>query len=228
MHVPHPFARIRLEHRISAAAFVGFALLALLVATGATYSLDVDVRDALRPRDVWGTAQVRADTVVEGLEPGRALPFFGALVTLVSWRRRSWRPAAYSVALLAVAGLPTLVVKRAMARTDPHHDLSSLGSFPSGHVVVLLVCVGGGLLMVVGSLRWWQWFLAALVPLSMCIALLLQAAHWFTDVLAGTLLGVASVLATAPLARGTERRSPRDRSARTARPEHPRTGQRAR
>jgi membrane-associated phospholipid phosphatase len=227
MHVPQPFARIRPEHGISAVAFVGFALMTLLVATGATYTVDVEVRDALRPGDVWGPAQVRADTVVEGLEPRRTLPLFGAFVALFSWRRRSWRPAAYSLALLAAAGVPALVVKRAMARTDPHHDLSSIGSFPSGHVVVLLVCVGGAVLLVLGSPRWWQWSLAAVVPLSMCVALLLQAAHWFTDVLAGALLGVAAVLATAPLARDAARRPPRGRSARTPRPDRPRTGRQA-
>ena len=34
-----------------------------------------------------------------------------------------------------------------LRRTDPHHELSSSGSFPSGHTLVLLVCLGVALLL---------------------------------------------------------------------------------
>jgi membrane-associated phospholipid phosphatase len=104
--------------------------------------------------------------------------------------------------LLATAGIPALLVKRAVARTDPHHVLSSMGSFPSGHVLVLLVCLGGLLLLVRRSPRWWQWTLVLLVDLAMATSLLLQAAHWLTDVVAGFVLGIAALAATAHLARG--------------------------
>jgi membrane-associated phospholipid phosphatase len=214
-----------LRHRraVVASAIVAFAVLALLVTTGASDGVDVAVRDALRPDDVWGRAQVRVDTIVEGLEPVRVLPVFVVAVLLLSWSRHSWRPVVHALALLAAAGLPAVVVKRTMARTDPHHDMSSLGSFPSGHVLVLLVCLGGLLLLVRPRPTWWQWALVALVDLVMGVALLVQAAHWLTDVVAGALLGVAALAATAALARGPSDPAPARTAGRAARPAPPRS-----
>ena len=56
------------------------------------------------------------------------------------------------------------------------------GSFPSGHMVSVLVCLGGALLVVQQRPRWWEWVLVGLVDLAMGLSLLLQAAHWLTDV----------------------------------------------
>lgn len=197
-----------------------FAVLTLLVEIGATRLVDVAARDFFRPDDVWGPVQIRVDTVVEGLEPARVLPVYAALVTLLAWSRRSWRPMVHALALLAAAGLPALLVKRTMARTDPHGDLSSIGSFPSGHVLVLLVCLAGAVLLVRQEPRWWQWALVAMVDLAMAGSLLLQAAHWLTDVVGGALLGVAALASTAHLlARapdGTGRRAGRPPRARGA------------
>lgn len=195
---------------------VAFVLLTLLVATGATDRVDVAVRDTLRPDDVWGTVQVRADTVVEGLKPARTLLVFAVCVSLVAGLRRSWRPVVHALALLAIAGLPALAVKAAMARTDPHRELSSLGSYPSGHVLVLLVCLGGLVLLGRQGHRWWRWVLVALVDLVMAVALLVQATHWLTDVVAGVLLGVVALLATARLAHDGTLRPPRHTGRRGA------------
>jgi membrane-associated phospholipid phosphatase len=201
---------------VAGVTLVTFVLLTLLVATGATDPADVAVRDSLRPDDVWGTVQVRADAIVEGLEPVRTLPVFAVCVSLVAWLRRSWQPVAYALALLAAAGLPALAVKATMGRTDPHRELSSLGSYPSGHVLVLLVCLGGLLLLARRSPRWWEWALVALVDLSMVLALLVQATHWFTDVVAGVLLGVVALVVTARLSHQVALRAPRRTAGRGA------------
>jgi membrane-associated phospholipid phosphatase len=199
---------VRPSWLLATGAAAAFLVVTVLMATGTTDPLDVAVRDALRPDDVWGTAQVRVDTVVEGLEPARTLTAYGAFVGVLAWWRQSWLVVVHALALLAVAGVPALLVKRAMERTDPHHVLSSMGSFPSGHVLVLLVCVGGAVLALRGTAAPLAWTVVALTDLAMALSLLVQAAHWFTDVVAGALLGVAALAATAPLAPGPGRRSP--------------------
>jgi membrane-associated phospholipid phosphatase len=208
----------RRELLLASLAGTAFVVLSWLVASanGTLHRLDVAARNAFRPDDVWGTVQVRADMVVEGLEPSRVLPVYVVLVALLAWRRRSWRAVLHALVLLAVAGVPALLVKRAVARTDPHHVMSSAGSFPSGHVLVLLVCVGGLLLLVRGAPRWWEWALVLLVDLAMAVSLLLQATHWLTDVVAGILLGAAALAATAHLAPGRAGAAPPPRAAAAA------------
>jgi membrane-associated phospholipid phosphatase len=181
-----------------AVMLAGFVVVAVAVALGLSQPLDVRLREAFRPDDVWGTLQVRVDVVVEGLKPTRVLPAFAVLVVMVAAWRRSWAPVSYAVLVLAVAGVPAAVVKVAMGRTDPHHELSSIGSFPSGHVLVLLVCLGGALLILQSSVAWWQWLLVAAVDAVMAWSLLVQAAHWFTDVLGGVLLGAATLALARP------------------------------
>lgn len=184
---------------VAAATAAAFVLLSALVALGLTQALDTRLRDAFRPGDGWGPMQVRVDLVVEGLRPAWALAGFGALVLVLALKRRSSGPLRYGALLLAVSGLPALAVKVGMARTDPHYELSSAGSFPSGHTLVLLVCLGGALTLLRHRPAWWEWLPVAAVDAAMALSLLNQAAHWFTDVLAGVLLGVAA-LALVPFA----------------------------
>jgi membrane-associated phospholipid phosphatase len=181
-----------------AAAFVAFALLAVAVALGLTQPLDTRLREVFRPEDVWGPLQLRVDVVVEGLKPIRTLTGFAVLVLALAAVRRSWSPLRYALVLLAAAGLPAAVVKVALGRTDPHHELSSVGSFPSGHTLVLLVCLGGALLLLRRAPSWWEWLGVAVLDAVMAFALLVQVAHWFTDVLGGALLGVAVLLVVRP------------------------------
>lgn len=183
---------------VSATAFV---VLTLLVATHATERLDLAARDLFRPGDVWGPVQRRVDVVVEGLKPRNVAPLLVLVGVWASYRQSSWRPVV-SVALIgcATAGL-TLATKLLLERSDPHYEMSSAtGSFPSGHVAVLLVCLGAAVLVLQARSRWWQWVVVALAAVGMGLSLLVQAAHWFTDVVGGTLLAV-TVLAAASLPR---------------------------
>ena len=59
------------------------------------------------------------------------------------------------------------------------------------YLLAAVVCLGGCLLLLTPRTRWWQWVLVALVGGSMGTALVFTAAHWFTDVLAGFILGLA-------------------------------------
>ena len=199
--------RSRVLFVLAAVAAAAFIVLTVLVAAGATRDLDVAARDHFRPHDVWGTTQMRVDVLVEGLKPSKVVPLL-ALVTVVACvRNRSWRPAVYAVLLAGVAGTLTMITKVVVERPDPHQDMTAVGgSFPSGHTVAVLVCLGTALLLLQERPRWWEWVAVGLVGLAMGLSLLLQAAHWFTDVLGGLLLGLV-VLATAVglRVRGTDR-----------------------
>ena len=79
-------------------------------------------------------------------------------------------------------------------RVDPHGDVASTGgSFPSGHMVALIACLGCCVLLCFRRSRWWHWILVAIPPAVMAAALLYTAAHWASDVLAGALLAVAAI-----------------------------------
>ena len=200
---------------------VAYVLLTVLVAVGATERLDVAAREYFRPDDVWGDLQIRVDVIVEGLKPVRAVPLLALFVLVLSAYRRSWRPAAYAALVLVAAGIPALVTKVLLRRTDPHHDLSSSGSFPSGHTLVLLVCLGAALLLVRRSPSVWEWLLVLAADAVMAWSLLVQGAHWLTDVIGGALLGVAVLAATS--GSSLRARAPGPTGDGTGRPGRPRS-----
>jgi membrane-associated phospholipid phosphatase len=181
---------------LAATGAVAYLLITVLVAGGATERVDVAAREYFRPDDVWGDLQIRFDVIVESLKPVRLTPLFVLFALAVSAHRRSWRPAAYAALVLVAAGVPALVTKVLPRRTDPHDDLSSIGSFPSGHTLVLLICLGAALLLVHRRPPPWEWLLVRAADAVMALALLVQGTHWLTDVIGGALLGVAVLAAT--------------------------------
>jgi membrane-associated phospholipid phosphatase len=203
-----PSARARGLFVLAGVAAVTFVVLTVLVAAHATRDLDVAARDYFRPDDVWGTTQIRVDVVVEGLKPRNMVPLLGLAALLACLRRRSWRPAAYAVLLAGVAGAVTMLTKVLLERPDPHQDMTAVGgSYPSGHTVTVLICLGGAILVLQQRPRWWEWAVVWVAGVGMGLALLLQAAHWLTDVLGGLLLALAVLAAATGLrVRGTDRR----------------------
>jgi membrane-associated phospholipid phosphatase len=171
-----------------------FMVLAVLVETGATASLDAEIRDALRPDNVWGPSQARLNPIIDGIDPPRALGLLAAVGLVLALRRRSWWPGLYA-ALVAVAAVgPLMVTKFLVARPDPRHEMTAVGgSFPSGHLLAVVVCLGGCLMLLVPRTRWWQWLPIAVIGSLMGAALVVCAAHWFTDVVGGALLAIAMV-----------------------------------
>lgn len=189
-----PDARRRLA--LQTAALVGLCYLALtiLVATGATQHLDDVVRQWFRPDDTWGEAQVRTGPIIDALEPRRVFAVLAVVGIATSVRRRTWRPLAFTGGVALAASLLTLVSKYATDRPDPSSDKFTGGSYPSGHMVADLVCMGCVAMVLCSRTRWWMWAIAGLVASAMTLALLFAAAHWFTDVLGGALLAVAVLL----------------------------------
>jgi membrane-associated phospholipid phosphatase len=171
-----------------------YALLGLLVVTHLTDPFDAAVRQWFRPDDVWGVVQLRADRVVETLSPPHVAPVLVLGGLLASAKRRSWVPLLRT--LQVGAGVLVLVCgsQLVLARPDTHGEVATLsGSYPSGHTAAVLAAFGGCVLAWSRAPRWWVWVPIVLVDLVMGACLLLEAAHWATDVLGG-LLASALVL----------------------------------
>jgi membrane-associated phospholipid phosphatase len=191
-----------------------FAILSLAVRLGVLQGVDVGVRDTLRPDREWGPGQVLVAPLVDGLEPARALAACLVVAVFTAAIRRSWRPLVASSGVLGTVLLVTLVTKVLFARPDPSGGETGVGgSYPSGHVLTLLLAAGVGLLLVRPRPPAALWLLVSFPALAMAWALLVGSVHWFTDVLGGLLLGAigVAVASSPPVARALHA-CPPDRS----------------
>jgi membrane-associated phospholipid phosphatase len=177
-----------------AGAFIALAVSAHL---GLLNTFDSVIREWARPNDVWGTLQMRADYVVEGLRPAMIASLLAAFTVALCLIRRSLRPLLF----VGVVGLTTVVLtvtaKMAVGRPDTHGTTADShgGSFPSGHIIAVVVCLGLVLLMTQPRAGRWVWLFPALVGGLMGVCILVQAAHWSTDVVGGGLLAVGVLTA---------------------------------
>jgi membrane-associated phospholipid phosphatase len=180
-------------------------VLAFLVHLGLTRPLDEAVRQWARPDDTWGLLQVRVDVIVEGLRPPLALLLTAGVAAAVSLARRSARPLLVTAATTILLVAVTVGIKLLLHRPDPHGALSDHGgSFPSGHTATVVTCTGVlTLLLASGGRRWLRWSAPLLLGTLMAAALLVQAAHWGTDVVGGGLEAV--MVLTTMLALGADR-----------------------
>ena len=180
-----------------------FTALAISVHLGLLNMFDAIVRQWARPDDVWGAPQLRADIVVEGLRPPIAAVLLMAFTAVCCVKRRSLRPAAFVGVVSVMTMALTVITKIAVGRPDPHGLVGSTGgSYPSGHMITLMVSLGLVVLVAWPRARRWVWLVPALGGGLMGVCLLLQAAHWFTDIVGGILLAVV-VLSVATASRWT-------------------------
>jgi membrane-associated phospholipid phosphatase len=174
---------------------LAFLVLAVVVRLGLLDAWDSSARAWFRPNDEWGPRQLRADRVVEGLRPPVIVPMLGPLVLIMSGLRRSIWPAVLAGGTILLLVGVTLATQIAVARPDPHGVVDSPGgSFPSGHTATIIVVFGLLILLLQPRPRWWLWLVPAGAGAAMGGSLLIQAAHWTTDVVGGALLA-AGVLA---------------------------------
>ncbi|GAB7007659.1 hypothetical protein JCM18899A_51340 [Nocardioides sp. AN3] len=184
----------RRQRRVALAAALAYAALIVAVATGATTELDRTAAEWFRPGDTWGMAQVRLGPFIDRLEPPRAYVFLGLVTVLAGLFRRSWRPVLFCLLVAGTSIGATTVTKVTMHRSDPTGAIASTGgSFPSGHMVALTVCLGCSVLLIFRRTRWWQWGSVAVPATVMAAALLYTGAHWLTDVLGGALLALSII-----------------------------------
>jgi membrane-associated phospholipid phosphatase len=179
-------------------AAVGFAATTALVATDATQGLDERTQHLFRPHDEWGPTQLRFDHIVEGLSPEHLMVLLavGTVVAVVA--RRSWVPVFLVVPPIAVASCVTWLVKVGVDRPDPNGGIADTGgSYPSGHMIFLVVCGGLLAMLLVRRPPWWVWWALGAAAALMALSLLATTAHWLSDVVGGTFLGVAVVATVA-------------------------------
>jgi membrane-associated phospholipid phosphatase len=182
---------------IAAGSAGAFAALAAAVHLGLLNTFDSTVRELARPDDIWGTAQVRADIIVEGLRPAVLAGVLAAFTLAYCIKRRSMRPGAFVGVVYAATVALSVATKWAMGRPDTHGLVANGGgSFPSGHVISVIVCLGLVALVALPKAGWWIWLIPTGGGSVMGFCLMLQAAHWSTDVVGGALLATA-VLAAA-------------------------------
>lgn len=183
--------RSRVALLIAVVAAAAFVALLGLVARHLTDGWDGVIRQLARPADVWGEWQLRADVVVEGLRPGIVGPALALFAAVHSAARRSLRPAVLVTVGGGAATALTLLVKYLVARPDPHHgELSHGGSFPSGHTMSVTVAAGLVVLLLRPAAKW-AWLLPASLGGLMAVSLVVQAAHWASDVVGGALVALA-------------------------------------
>ena len=132
-----------------------------------------------------------------------------AAVVLAIWvyRRRARMLAAWVVTTMAVGGLLGVLLKLLVGRHRP--DLldpvarAAGFSFPSGHALNNALGAGVFVLVLLPFVRHRPvarvalWTGAIVIPLVTALSRVVLGVHWTSDVLAGLLLGVAVVLATA-------------------------------
>ncbi|MEU7907664.1 phosphatase PAP2 family protein [Actinoplanes sp. NPDC049118] len=188
-------------------ALVPFALLAALVAGGWTplHHLDMTVTGALHDWALshpgWTRATVWWTTI---LSPN---PLRLAALILVIWLvRRRARPLAIWVATTMVVGgvlgalLKLLVGRIRPELLDPVASAPGL-AFPSGHALNATLAAAVFVLVLLpvarGGRRWLLWGAAIAVAVLTGLSRIVLGVHWTSDVVAGWLLGVAVVAATA-------------------------------
>jgi membrane-associated phospholipid phosphatase len=172
-----------------------FAATAVIVYLGLLDPFDSIIREWARPDDAWGTAQLRADYVVEGLRPPVLAILLAAFTVATCVVRRTLRPAIFVGGVWLATAALTLAAKMAVGRPDTHGATERFGgSFPSGHSISIMVCLGLAVLVAQPRVRRWVWLIPALGGCLMGVSLVVQAAHWSTDVIGGALLAT-SVLA---------------------------------
>ena len=114
---------------------------------------------------------------------------------------RRWHLLAFVVAMV-LSEVAVTVLKSAYDRSRPDGALveTSGASFPSGHAVaasVTAVALVIALFPPTGLRRWLWGAAAAVFAFAMALSRAYLAAHWLSDAIAGTFLGVSIALITA-------------------------------
>ncbi|MGI8577343.1 MAG: phosphatase PAP2 family protein [Nocardioidaceae bacterium] len=134
------------------------------------------------------------------------LPLLGLVVAVISWRHRTFRPVLLAAVSVFGINLIVLICKLWLARGaplegDPNFFVGN-GMYPSGHTANIIVVYGLCAYLIThygrANMRWRRLLRVAVGVLSvvMFITSLVLRWHWFTDLVAGYLIGGAVFVAT--------------------------------
>lgn len=133
------------------------------------------------------------------------LPILAVVVAVTAWRHRSWRPALLAAIGVFAVNLLVLIAKLAMSRGRPLSGRSFFSDgdmFPSGHTANIVVVYGLCYHLVTHygriSARTKRLLLGVvcLLPVVMLGTSLLLRWHWFSDLVAGFMVGGAVLALT--------------------------------
>ncbi|WP_288780448.1 phosphatase PAP2 family protein [uncultured Kocuria sp.] len=121
------------------------------------------------------------------------------------WRTGMWKSAAYIFCSVAASALVTYVLKLLFQRSRPpliDHLVNEVDfSFPSGHATGTAALAFAAAWVITHELQQrarsksLTWGIAACVVAVVCGSRLYLGVHWFTDTLAGTMIGIGMALA---------------------------------
>lgn len=180
---------------------VAFGMVSLLVAIGATRTIDIRVLEAV------GTIRNPPLTaVMQQLSAfGRAVwevPFVVAVALLLWWRKHrqsAWRYLAICVSGEAVYALLKWIFHRPRPTIIPHLSGAGWYSYPSGHAMLAPITWGLGLALLAELLdahvtNLVLWSLALVAAAAIAASRVYLGVHYPSDVLGGLSAGIAWVL----------------------------------
>ena len=186
---------------VALACLAGFTALTLAIyGHGPLLSVDVAVEHTFAShRQHWLVQVFSVETQTASFYV--AGPLLLATSAVLAWAQRSWRALLLGTAAVVVLGVCVGTGKEVIGRSRIPFAANAFGdggtSYPSGHTTTAVVAAGCLVLLLE---RWLsraarRWCLAGVVVYSVVtgISRVYLRAHWFTDVLAGWLLGTAIV-----------------------------------
>lgn len=216
-----------------AVTVIGFVLLAALaVAAGwllKTYLLpDHGIGKADEHVNVWLShhrTPTRNDVSfwLSGMGDVYALPAIVAATALIAAVRRKWRVAAFVIAAITVEAatyrVTTLLIHRERPSVPRLDHLPVDASYYSGHTAASVAVYCGVALLITSRIRNTTvtslcWLVAIAIPLLVALSRMYRGMHHPTDVAAGTLVGIGSLVVAIAAARAATAAESREGSGR--------------
>jgi membrane-associated phospholipid phosphatase len=213
------------------ATLIAFVLLAALaVAAGwllKTYVLpDHGIGRADEHVNVWlahhrTTTRNNISFWLSGIGDVYAIPAIVALTALIAALRRRWRIAAFLVAAIAVEAatyrVTTLLIHRRRPAVHRLDHLPVNASYYSGHTAASVAVYCGVALLITSrirspSARALCWLVAIAIPMLVALSRMYRGMHHPTDVAAGMLIGIGSLVVAISAARAAKAAEPQQRS----------------
>lgn len=169
------------------------------VTAGDTKILDEFIENRTPAFTAWMTM------VTNAFSPVGTIAISVVVALVLWWRTGMWKSAAYVFCSVAASALVTYLLKLLFQRARPpvmDHLVNEVDfSFPSGHATGTAALAFAAAWVISHELQRrarsisLTWGIAAFVVAVVCGSRLYLGVHWFTDTLAGTLIGLGMALA---------------------------------